>query len=187
MINVSVNNTMGQSGNKHWTCVVSTPTIVPLDHQSFHKVASNLHRGCSFYGSKECGRNKKPHPLQMAKITGHTCIPYFSWTHLSDTEEEGEVLGSYILLNMTFLKDITQWCCKLQVFTFSLPTLVLVAKVQLCAVATLGTMCHVRHVLLERVQSIIQRTIEGIRKYDVKKRLTNTIWPKKKKDSDYRT
>ena len=84
-------------------------------------------------------------------------------------------------MNMTFLKDITQWCCKLQVFTFSLPTLVLVAKVQLCAVATLGTMCHVRHVLLERVQSIIQRTIEGIRKYDVKKRLTNTIWPKKKK------
>lgn len=84
-------------------------------------------------------------------------------------------------MNMTFLKDITQWCCKLQVSTFSLPTLVLVAKAQLCAVATLGTMCHVRHVLLERVQSIIQRTIEGIRKYDVKKRLTNVIWPKKKK------
>lgn len=43
------------------------------------------------------------------------------------------------------------------------------------------------HVLLERVQNTISRTIKGIRKYDVKKTLTNMIWPKKKKNSDYRT
>lgn len=103
LINVSLNNTVEQSGNKHWTRAVSRPTIIHLDHQSFDKVASNLHWGCSFYGSKECNRNKKPHPLQMANITRHTSIPYFRWTCPSDIEEVGS-FRSYILFNMNFWK-----------------------------------------------------------------------------------